>query len=204
MTLRLITDATAEPVSVADLRLFMRLSTVDTTEDGLLSALEKSARQYAENFTKRACLPQTFRLTMDTFKDEIVLPVAPVSTLGTDIVVSYLDGTSGNSTTLATSVYGIDSDAEPGRIYLKDGQEWPSVWDQRDAVSIQFVAGFKINTAVTPSTDTCPEDIETWIKMRVSQMYEYREAMQPGAISEMPHSYVDGLLDRHVLIDVRP
>jgi len=47
-TLRLITDCTAEPVPVADLKLFMRLSTASTTEDALLTALEKAARKHGE------------------------------------------------------------------------------------------------------------------------------------------------------------
>ena len=49
-----------------------------------------------------------------------------------------------------------------------------------------------------------PEGITAWIKMRVSQMYEYREPMQAGNMTELPRSFVDGLLDPYVLIDVRP
>jgi len=209
MNLKMITDATAEPVTLADMKTFMRLSTVGTAEDVLLVSLEKAARQYCENYTKRPCLPQTFQLILNSFTegqrgdDEIILPRAPLSTAATDVVITYLDAVSANSTTLATSVYDVDINAEPGRVFLKDGQEWPDHYTQRNAVTIQFVAGCTLTTAA-PATDATPEDIETWIKMRVAQMYEHREAMQAGNLAEMPHSYVDGLLDRHVLIDVRP
>lgn len=205
MTLRLVTDATAEPVSVADLKTWMRLSTSDTAEDALLLSLEKAARRHAENYTGRCCLPQTYKLVMPDFKDEIILPRAPLSTASSDVVITYLDAASGDSTSLSSTVYDVDVDAEPGRVFLRDGQEWPDHWEARNAVQIQFVAGFPINTAATPATDTTPESIETYIKVRVAQMYEHREAMVPGqTMTELPRSFVDGLLDGDVLIDVRP
>lgn len=203
-TLRVITDGSAEPVSTDDLKLFMRLSTSDTTENVLLESLEKAARTYCENYTKRPCLPQTFQLFLDDFQDEITLMRAPLSTVVGDVVITYLDPTSGESTSLSTAIFGVDVYSEPGRVFLKDGQDWPDHYTQRNAITVQFVAGFPINTAVTPSTNTTPDDIKTWIKMRVAQQYEFREAMQGGSLTELPHSYADGLLDRHVLIDVRP
>ena len=71
------------------------------------------------------------------------------------------------------------------------------------AVSIQFVAGFPINTAI-PATDTCPESIETWIKMRAAALYENRESIVMGNMNELPGNFLDGLLDEHVLIEVNP
>jgi len=207
-SLRLITDATAEPVSLADIKLHMRMSTVDTTEDALLTAMIKSARFYAENYTKRCLLPQTWKLTLEGFpSNEIPLMRSPLSTASSDVVITYMDPTSGNSTTLSTSYYNVDYMSEPGRVYLKDGVEWPDHYIDRQAVTIQFVAGFPINTAVTPSTDTCPEDIESWIKLRVASMYEHRESLiasQGISFDKMPRQFVDGLLDRHVLIEVNP
>ena len=201
-TLKLITDSTAEPVSVADLKLFMRLSTVSTTEDALLAALEKAARKHAENFTRRPCMPQTFQLVMDGFPgSEIILPRAPLSSTASDVVITYLDAVSANSTSLSTSVYGVDTLAEPPRVFLLDGQDWPDHYTQRNAVTVQFVAGYPLDSSSAPAP---PEGITNWIKMRVSQMYEYREPMQAGNMTELPRSYVDGLLDPYVLIDVRP
>jgi uncharacterized phiE125 gp8 family phage protein len=201
-TLKLITDSTAEPVSVADLKLFMRLSTVSTTEDALLAALEKAARKHAENFTQRPCMPQTFQLVMDGFPgSEIILPRAPLSSTASDVAITYLDAVSANSTSLSTSVYGVDTLAEPPRVFLLDGQDWPDHYTQRNAVTVQFVAGYPLDLSSAPAP---PEGITNWIKMRVSQMYECREPMQAGNMTELPRSYVDGLLDPYVLIDVRP
>lgn len=204
MTLRVVTDATAEPVSIAELKLHLRLSTVSTVEDSLLTGMEKAARTYAENYMKRPCLPQTFKKVMDSFPDEIILPRAPLSTNSTDVVITYLDAASGDSTTLSSTVYDIDVDAEPGRIFLRDGQEWPDHWTARNAVQVQFVAGFPLSSS---GAAQCPDDIKAWIMMRVAAMYEHREPItiaQSNGLIEVPRSFVDGLLDRHVLIDVSP
>lgn len=208
MTLRIVTDATAEPVSIADIKAHLRLSTASTTEDSYLGSLIKVARQYAENFTKRCFLPQTWELTAPTFDgDEIILNRSPLSTEATNVVITYMDAASGDSTTLSSTVYGVDYDTEPGRVYLLDGQEWPEHWTDRKAVKIQFVAGFPITTGAS-ATDTCPEDIEHWIKMRVGSMYENRESLQPNpsglSLDRMPRMFVDGLLDRHCVIEVGP
>jgi len=200
-TLRLITDATAEPVSIADLKTFIGLSTVETKEDSLLLALQKGARKHVENYTKRALLPETWRQTHPEFGN-FNLMRAPVLA-STDVVITYLDPTTGDSTTLSSTVYGVDTEAEPPRVYLKDGQDWPEHWESPNAVVITFVAGY----TASASTDTCPEAIETWIKMRVKQGYEFREPMQAagmGNILPLPHAFVDGLLDPYVLIDVTP
>lgn len=204
MTLRLVTDATAEPVSLDELKIYLRLSTATTVEDAMLASMEKAARTYAENYMKRPCLPQTFKKVLDSFPSEIVLPRAPLSTNSTDVVITYLDAASGDSTTLSSTVYDVDVDAEPGRVFLKDGQEWPDHWTSRNAIQVQFVAGFPLSSS---GAEQCPDDIKAWIKLRVGAMYEQREPVSVGpgnAVLEIPRSYVDGLLDRHVLIDVSP
>lgn len=204
-TLRLVTDATAEPVTLADLKIYIGLSTVTTVEDTLLNSMEKAARHYCENYTKKPCLPQTFQLIVDEWpeNDEFTLPRYPLSTSTADVVITYLDAVSGNSTTLNSTVYGIDHYAEPPRIFLNDGSEWPSHYTQRNAITVQFIAGCTLTTAA-PATDNCPEEMETWIKMRVKQMYDNRDIVQHGNITIMANSYVDGLLDAHKMPDVRP
>jgi len=206
MALRLVTDVTAEPCTLADLKTFIGLSTVSTVEDGLLMALEKAARQYCENYTHKPCLPQVWQLTLNDWPDgdEIVIPFAPLSCSTEDIIITYLDAVSGESTTLSSTNYVIDHLSEPGRITLSASGDWPDVFNTRNPITVQFVAGFRTDTVASPSTDKTPEDIETWIKMRVKAMYETRESFGDKQIYEMPHSFIDGLLDRHVLIDVRP
>jgi uncharacterized phiE125 gp8 family phage protein len=202
-SLRLITDATAEPVTVEDFKLHIRMNSTETDEDAVLQSLIKSARKLAENRMRRNCCPQTWELKLDTFKNEIILPRAPLSSASTDVAITFLDS-SGDSTTLSSTVYRVDTDSEPGRITLDYGQTWPTHYAVPRAVTIQFKAGYPTNTASTPATDTCPEEIETWIKMRAAALYEQRESHDEQRFVKMPHSFVDGLLDPYVLIEVDP
>lgn len=207
-SLRLVTDATAEPVSLEDLKTQIRLASTETDEDALLEGLITVARKAAENKTRRACLPQTWQLKLDDFADEMVLPRAPLSSASTDVVITYLDAASGNSTTLPSTHYTVDADSEPGRVFLAYDSEWPDVYPVPNAVTITFKAGYPVTTSA-PTTDTCPKAMETWIKMRAAALYEQREShLLAGfggqAFQELPHSFYDGLLDDLVLIEVGP
>jgi hypothetical protein len=76
---------------------------------------------------------------MDDFpsEDRFCLPMPPLASV-TSIV--YLDA-NGASTTLATIVYKVLTDAEPGVIALKHGQDWPTVYDEAGSVVVTYVAG---------------------------------------------------------------
>ena len=202
-SLRLVTDATAEPVTVDDLKIHLRLDTTYTTEDEYLSGLIKMARKEAENRTRRALLPQTWKLILDDFEDDMVLNVSPLSASTEDIAITYLDETSGESTALASTYFRIDADSEPGRIRLEYESEWPSVYPVKGAVQVSFVAGYPI-TSVDPVTDTCPEAIEQWIKMRAAGLYEMRESHTERPVQEQARSFIDGLLDPYVVMEVDP
>ena len=204
-SLRLVTDATAEPVTLEEVKIYLRLQATYEDEDDLINRWIKEARKEAENKTRRACLPQTWKLFLDDFEDTMVLPRAPLSSNTTDVVITYLDGVSGNSTTLASTYYTVDYDSEPGRIRLAYESDWPDVYPVENAVQISFVAGFKINTTASPTTDTCPEGIEDWIMMRVAQKHEHRlPTIEGHIVAGLERDFIDGLLDEHVLIEVNP
>jgi uncharacterized phiE125 gp8 family phage protein len=205
-SLRIVTDATAEPVTIEDVKIHLRLQSTDTTEDTYLAGLIKGARKEAENRTRRALLPQTWKLVLDDFSSEIVLPRAPLSTNSADVVITYLDETSGNSTTLPSTYYVVDTDSEPGRVRLAYGSEYPDTYPVKNAVQIQFKTGYPLATAAGgPTTDTCPESIEQWIKMKVAQAYEFREPTITGHyLHELHRNFVDGLLDPYVITELDP
>lgn len=203
-SLRIMTDATAEPVTLDEVKIYLRLQATYEDEDDLLTRWIKEARKEAEHKTRRACLPQTWKLFLDNFESTMVLPRAPLSSNTTDVVITYLDEASGQSTTLPSTYYTVDYDSEPGRVRLAYDSDWPDVYPVPNAVQISFVAGFKLNTAVTPTTDTCPEGIEDWIMMRVAQKYEDRKPTVDRQTNLIDRQFVDGLLDEHILIEVSP
>lgn len=204
-SLRLVTDATAEPVSLDEVKIYLRLQATYEEEDGLITRWIKEARKEAENKMSRCCMPQTWKLVLDDFEDTMTLPRAPLSTAVGNVVITYLDGVSGDSTTLDSTYYTVDHDSEPGRVRLAYGSNWPSVYPVENAVQVQFVAGYPLDTvASAQDADTCPEGIETWIMMRVAQKYEDRKPSVDRSQYTLDRSFVDGLLDEYVLIEVNP
>lgn len=200
MALRLITDATAEPIDVDDVKVSLRLPTTKYDYDVDLERKIKTARREAENKTCRNCLPQTWKLTLNDWCDTITIPRAPLTTASSNIVITYRNSTNGTST-LGSSVYTIDSDSEPGKIHLAYGQVWPQLYDIENPISIQFVAGYPL---AANGTNTTPDGIKTWITMRTADLFENPQGMMDRPMQDSGHGFFDGLLDEYVLIEVNP
>lgn len=169
-------EPTVEPVTVESLRTHARVDFND--EDDVLSGYLLAARRVVETDTERAMLTQTWTLTMDAFPcDLIELRRCPVQSV-TSVV--YLD-TSGASQTLATSVYAVDASSEPARITLKSGQTWPTTYDQANAVTVTFVAGWTAPNLVDPMV--CQA-----IRMLAAHWANHRESVD-SPMKEMPQGY---------------
>lgn len=181
MSLTLVTAPTAEPVTLEEVKLHLRVDADD--EDDLITGLITAAREYAEAVTQRAIPQQTWDLQADAFTcaDEFYLPKAPCVSVTS---ITYLD-TDGASQTLATTVYGTDlptgPDARAGRIYLKYQQVWPQTRDIPNAVTVRFVAGYA-------GTNPVPSSLKAAIKVLVATWYgPAREAVNIGNIvTEIP------------------
>lgn len=168
MSLIVSVEPTAEPVTLAEAKIHLR---VDHGElDDLITGLIKSARQAAEVFTRRAFVDTTFVYKIDTFPpsayidSRILLPRSPLDSVSS---VTYLD-TNGDSQTLATSVYEVDTSSLPGRIRLKFDQSWPNTRLHPEVVTITFIAGYGAASVV-------PESAKTAVKMLVNDLYEHPE-----------------------------
>ncbi len=195
MGLRLITDATVEIVTLPEIKLHLGLSTESTIEDTLLNSFIKASRRAAERITHQAFTQQTWKLTLDTFPAVIRPPRPPISSSAGDVTITYLDPTSGNSTTLGATAYTVDAETKPARIYPSYNNSWPRHRAVRAAITVQYLAGATDATAVD-------EEVRDWVKLRVGSFYENRESNSPSDLSAAP--FMDGMLDDHVLIEVFP
>jgi uncharacterized phiE125 gp8 family phage protein len=81
MTPIALTPPAAEPVSLPDARLFLRLDRDE--EDGLLGTLITAARLMIEAASGRMLIDQDWRIVLDRWPDggEIRLPLSPVRTI---------------------------------------------------------------------------------------------------------------------------
>jgi uncharacterized phiE125 gp8 family phage protein len=183
MTLKLITAPATEPITIAEAKLHLRVDSTD--DDTLITALIVAARQGAEHITGRALMPQTWELALDEFEDIIRLRKAPLTSITS---IKYLD-TAGVLQTLTTSDYLLDDHSEPARVMPAYGASWPSTRDQANAVLVRFAAGYA-------NAVTVPQEIKSWMLLRIGMLYENRESVAAGVtLAEVP--YVDCLLDAY-------
>jgi len=200
MPMQLITPPAAEPVSLAEGKLHLR---VDFDEDdALIQALISAARQAAEMLTQRQLVTARWRMVLDSFPGPslmgvpagqtftlpghaILLTKSPVTSV---VEIRYLD-MAGVSQVMPSAHYTVDKACEPARITPVFGQIWPVALPQIGAVSVTFDAGYG-------SAADVPEGLKSWIKLRLGSLYAHREevaSMARGRIDPLP--FVDGLLD---------
>jgi uncharacterized phiE125 gp8 family phage protein len=187
MALVLYAPPADEPVDLAEAKAHLRVSTTD--DDVYIQQLIVAARRWAEEFTRRSLVTQTWDLYLDgelyanfsryMGRDDIIrMPFAPLQSV-THIKYIDIDGT---EQTLSSSIYTVDNKSQPGRIALAYGQSWPSGRDVINSVNIRFIAGYG-----TP--EDVPEDFAHAIKIMIAHLYEHREPIIVGAaISNVPDS----------------
>lgn len=174
------TVAPAEtPVTLAEAKAACR---VDFDDDdavitGLIAAAVDHLDGHAGVLGGRALVTQTWQQDFPHPCDPLRLAIWPVASVTS---VTYYDADNA-SQTLASSVYQLFADARGNYLGLKPDQDWPSVYDRRDALRVTYVAGAAVN-AVPPAAKTA-------ILMLVAHWYANREAVADGAKASVPHGF---------------
>lgn len=203
-----ITDATTEPVTLAQAKAHLRIQSSDTSQDTYITALITAARQRAEKECNRAFISQTWRLGLDYFPwygDSWKRPTTSVYAVnmgmwaqGMTIYVptprllavtslTYIDAT-GTLQTLSPTTYLVDSDSEPARIMPTPGNYWPYVQLYRpNTVNLTYTCGYG------PDATTVPLALCQAILMLISHWYWNRDAVVQGQYNPLPMA-VDALL----------
>jgi len=175
--LRLSVGPTVEPVTLAEMKAFLRVDSHDD-DDLIEDALIPAARRYAEEvLTWRTFINTTWILTLDSFPPVIEVPRPPLSSVTS---IAYTD-TSGDAQTFAAASYQVDTSSEPGRIQPAYGEVWPSVRSELNAVRVTFVAGYGA------AASNVPEGIKMGIRQLVAHWYEAREPVVVGTtVGQIP------------------
>lgn len=188
MSLRLIADATEEPVTLAQARRHLRIDADTTAEDSDITEMIVAARRQAEHETGRALTTQTWERVLDRFPPaEIELGMPSVI----DVVsITYVD-TAGLQQTLASSAYVLDRDTDPGYVLPADGTSWPDTYpDTTNAVRVRFRAGYLADA------DKDRAMLRRWMLLQIGSLYEHRKSVHTGpGVADLPNRFVDRLLD---------
>lgn len=200
-----VTSAPAsEPVSLADMKAYLRLESGVTADDDLISDLITEAREWVEDYTEQKLITQTITQTLDRWPGSRELIELPQEGRVSDV----LYGGKGWVELLANPVQSITSvtvydDAggsavwsadnyrlatgHRARLALEDGAAWPSATRATDAIEIVYVAGFG-------DADAVPGPFKAAIKKLVASAYENRESEIIGSITAEMKFSVDRIL----------
>jgi uncharacterized phiE125 gp8 family phage protein len=172
------TEPTLEPVSVAELQSHCRID--DPENHTELEGMIKAARQAIETaHIWRALINQTCVDKFDAFGDLMGLRWPTVQSITS---ITYVD-VDGATQTLSTDIYELAAIDGIGVVRLKYGQEWPSLYDHEDVVTVTYVAGYGT------SPDDVPMPIRQAILIYANWLYVAREG------EDGPFGTLDSLLE---------
>ena len=161
MAVNLITAPTEEALSIDDAKSFLGIEGTD--DDARIERLIVSARQAFEVFCNRALISSTWELVLDWFPCCDIRIPALVSVTS----LKYLD-TAAAEQTLAATYYRVTAagtDGGIGRVQLRYGQSWPSIYSEQDAVTLRYVAGWS-------DADAVPERVKDGMRAYVAEQYD--------------------------------
>ncbi|MGM9582163.1 MAG: head-tail connector protein [Phascolarctobacterium sp.] len=169
MRLECIVEPEQEPVTLEEVKAYLRID--DDSEDVLLQALIKAAREYCENYQRVAYFPRTMRLTLAPGEWGSSLEL-PRTKYGCTVEKVY-----------SVDLQGIQKDVEGSFQFAIVGNINTNLVVVDDTpysntLAIEYIAG---------SEEQPPEAVKTAIKLLVSGWYENRLPASDKANNVVPY-----------------
>lgn len=184
-TIKIKTDTTVEPVTLAEAKIHLHVGTDETEQDDYISTLIKVARTSAEIYTGRTFCAKTYNYYLDGFPGNvgaIYLPYPPLLSATAVTSIAYFDS-DGVSATLDSDYYQIDHTAEPAIIVPDEDDTWPSTQAYKlNAVNIEYTGGYGTTAASVPAP------LKQAILLLVGLWFENREQVSVGTVNEIPYA----------------
>lgn len=181
MTMFLVTPPALEPVTIAEARAFLRLST--DSEDEILGRLIATARELVEAETGLALINQTWRLRVDRWPRSARLAIYKYPVKSVVSVVAYRpDGT---AISFAPEEFVLHHERRPHRVYMTQYPDAASF----TGLEVDFVAGFG-DTGVD-----VPDAMKQAILALTAHLYESRAGIDGQGFSRTIPPIVGQLVD---------
>jgi uncharacterized phiE125 gp8 family phage protein len=166
MSISVITPAVSEPLSLSEVKEFLRVDHSD--DDNTLAIMISAAREMCEQYTRQIMLTTTIEEFYDTFPtytpnwmDNIYLSRGPVQSVTS---LKYIDS-GGDEQIVSSDDYRTDLISQPSRIVSENG--WSSAKDTVNAVVVRYVVGYS-------SASDVPAPLRQGMLLVISEMYENR------------------------------
>ena len=179
------TAPTVEPVTLEEMKTHLRVGC--TADDDYITALIVASRQWCEDYENRAYVTTT--ITANTFflPSQIILPRPLLQSVTS---ITYVD-TAGDTQTLSSDLYDVDTVREPGQVVRAYNATYPSVRGDVNGVTIIYKAGYGDTAA------DVPERVKAAIKLFCGHLYEHRETVSDINMNDVPFG-VKALLNQRV------
>lgn len=173
LQIRVKTDLTSEPVSVAEAKTFCRAPS-GTQDDALFAILIKSARQSLEQYTQSSFAEKTIHATwVESPKDDVFeIPYGPIISVDH---VYQIDEEGAEEELVLNSDYYVYGDQDA---ILKISKYWSTGVVSLRSIRVEYKAGYG-----DTSTETLPEPLKLAVMKQVATEYELREDITVGGAS---------------------
>jgi uncharacterized phiE125 gp8 family phage protein len=165
MEYKVITPASAFPVSLAQARTHLRLvpygdPLVHPDDDYIEDILIPSATEWVQQYLERILATQSIEIALDKLSNQVTLPFGYVQSVES---VKVLQG--GAVVTVNELTYSLNDYVSPNRLYLNQGYDWPSYDQVENSIKIQYEVGY----------DAVPSPIISAILLIIGHLYENRQ-----------------------------
>jgi hypothetical protein len=204
MNPRRTTDPASEPVTLAEAKAHLRIDHAD--EDSLITALITAAREYAEAYTARAFISQTWIWTLNQWPVDgrerawwksarfepaslfspspryVSVPFGPLISVTS---ITSFDAADAGTLWASTNYYVA---AGQDRIYRRSGAAWPLPTRGADGIEIIYVAGYGASAA------DVPPPLRHALLELIAHLYRHREPVGAAPATPIPFGF-GALLD---------
>lgn len=174
MQLTLVTPPAQPVISLTDAKGFLRI--LHSDDDSIITDMVSAVTEHVQNILNRQLGVATYELYADGLISK--LPKNPIREI---LSIEYLDA-SGNYVTLDSSAYYLYERYGVGYVSYSD---IPTLQEHQRALKITFSCGY----------DVVPQPILSYMRVKVSTLYENREEYVIGSIiSEFDNKFIKNLL----------
>jgi uncharacterized phiE125 gp8 family phage protein len=179
----LLTGPAAEPVTLAEAKLFLRVEHDD--DDDLIEALIAGSRIHVEAQTHRALITQSWRLVRDAWPDNGRLGVLPVPLLS--LVAARTYDAAGSAHTIDTAAFTLDKASAPALLAFMPGA-LPAPGRAAAGIEVDITAGYGASAA------SVPEPLRQAIRLLTAHWYDNRGLVTAGSEAAMLPASVAALI----------
>ena len=167
-----------EPVTLAEMKAYLRVDEDDGTQDELIAGLVRAARLTVEAASRRILIEQQWRVVLESWPagGTVLLPLSPLIAVERIAVTDA----AGTAVDLPSGAFEADLMSDPPRIVVLDPVQ-PG--RQRNGISIALRAGYGATAEAVPAT------LRLAIRILVAHWFENRgdvageQILPPEALS---------------------